>query len=152
MTDHPTTSSRKVIIENIHRLLYYWLEGRLERIADMIDDDVVMYLAQSGFRVEGKSEFVRVLHKYLRDRTIRRYDESDFAVETEGAISIAHYRYQMDYILANETRLESGIDLFVFRNIGGVWKLVRRSMLPSRQVIRIYHQRVSNSQLSKESL
>jgi hypothetical protein len=35
----------------------------------------------------------------------------------------------MEYTIASDTRSESGIDLFVFQNKDGTWKLVRRSVL-----------------------
>jgi ketosteroid isomerase-like protein len=125
-------SNRKVVIESIHTLIHSWLEGQLERVLDMIDDNVVMYIPQWRSRIEGKKEFVRALEKYRRRSNIRRYDESDFVVDTHDGVSIAYYRFHIEHTIKSERRSESGIDLLVFQKKGGAWKLVRRSMLCSK--------------------
>ncbi len=133
MTNQRSTSSRRVIIENIHRLINSWLEGHLERIDDMLDDEVVMYIPQWRDRVEGKKEFIRALQECRVRNGIKRYDESDFVVDTHGGISIAYYRFHIEYGIGNDNRSESGIDLFVFQSKRGAWKLVRRSMISSSE-------------------
>jgi ketosteroid isomerase-like protein len=125
-------SNRKVIIESIHTLIHSWLEGQLERVLDMIDDNIVMYIPQWRNRIEGKKEFVRALEECRRRSNIRRYDESDFVVDTHDGVSIAYYRFHIEHTIRNEKRSESGIDLLVFQKKEGTWKLVRRSMLCSK--------------------
>lgn len=129
MAKRRATLNRKVIIENIHRVIRCWLEGQLSCIADMIDDNVVMYIPQWRNRVEGKKEFFRALQECRIRSNIKRYDESDFVVDAHDGIAVAHYRFHMEYTIASDTRSESGIDLFVFQNKDGTWKLVRRSVL-----------------------
>ena len=84
MTNQRSISSRRVIVESIHRLIHSWLEGHLERIDDMLDDEVVMYIPQWRNRVEGKKEFIRALQECRMRNSIKRYDESDFVVDTLG--------------------------------------------------------------------
>ena len=98
----------------------------------MIDDKVVMYIPQWRHRVEGKKEFIQALQECRRRSNIRRYDESDFVVDTHGAISVAYCRFHIECESESDNRSRSGIDLFVFENKGGTWKLVRRSMLFSQ--------------------
>jgi hypothetical protein len=122
-------SVRKEIIDNVRTIIHFWLEGRLERLTDMIDDTIVMYLPHCPRRFEGKKAFFQALREYTEQTTIRRYDQSHFGVETHDGVSIAHYRFHMDYVTKNVNRSESGIDLFVFHFKDGGWRLVRRSVL-----------------------
>jgi hypothetical protein len=123
------TSNANVITESFHRFIRAWLDGSPERIADMIDEGIVMSIPQSSNWVRGKEEFFRALQEYRLQRCITKFDESDVVVDTEGALSVVSYRFQIEYAHVDRNVSESGIDLLVFQNKGGAWKLVRRSML-----------------------
>ena len=124
-------SRRKLITECIQKVIRFWLEGDLKSVANMIDEEVVMYIPYCHSRIVGRRDFLEVLGEFQRRSHIRRFDESDFVVDTHGDLAVAHYRFHIEYEIGKEEHSESGIDLFVFQKRVGTWKIVRRQMLCS---------------------
>jgi hypothetical protein len=131
MNHLPSISSQEAIIETIHQMNLHWLEGSIEDISEMLDEEIVMYLPRGQVRVVGRKDFVAALQHVRKNLNITRCDELDYSVRTCDGISIAHYTSKIDYEMPGGTRSESGIDFLVFVDKEGSWRLIRRSVIVS---------------------
>ena len=130
-----STLTQKIIINIIHQMNLFWLDGRIEDIYGMLDDEVVMYLPQCRNRIEGKKDFITALQNTREQRNVKRYDELDYKVNTSKGVSIATYCFVIDYEFNHEQHSQSGIDCLVFVNKNESWQLVRRSVIVSGETM-----------------
>ena len=119
------------ILNSIEKIIRCWLEGNFDRIGPYLDDNVVMYLPHLNYRIAGKKEAVQALRQLRQYSDIRRYQEDDVTVESNGDIAIAHSRYSLEYIRGVQRLAESGLDLFVLERKTKAWRVVRWSMIAS---------------------
>jgi ketosteroid isomerase-like protein len=121
-----TNDARDDVAAAIRRINDAWLEGRVDDVAQDLDEQVVF--VQPGFdgRLEGRKRAIQSYSDFVASATVRQFTESDLSVDLWGDTAVATYRFEIEWEAEGEQHRDRGHDLFVFRLAPGSWRAVLR--------------------------
>ena len=125
--------ARKRATEEVSRVLAeinrLWIEGRASELAPYFHDDIVMALPGFSGIYRGKNLMLAGFEDFCAHARLHSFDLTDRSVEVIGDVAVATFRFDVVFEREGKTYHSTGRDLWVFRDGGGTWQAVWRTML-----------------------
>jgi hypothetical protein len=106
-----------------------WLAGRIEDLAPMVHDRIVMVFPGFAGRVQGREVFLAGFRDFCQTATVRQFKEGEHQIDVAGQTAVVNFEYEMLYERSAEQYRVTGRDLWVFEKHGAAWLAVWRAML-----------------------
>src|SRR5262249_49972052 len=117
------------ILGTLNQLNRAWRERRFEEVADFFDADIVMKGPGLKELVRGRETLVRSYADFVAQSKIVEFSESDHVIDVWGETAAITYNWTMTYEQKEETKRDSGQEMFVFVRRNQRWIAVLRVML-----------------------
>jgi len=106
-----------------------WLASRIEDLAAMVHDEMVMVFPGFAGRIQGRAAFLAGFRDFCENATIRQFREGEHQIDLAGETAVVNFGYEMLYERSAEQYRVTGRDLWVFQKHGAAWLAVWRTML-----------------------
>lgn len=107
-----------------------WLQGKAERMAEVLHPAAVFVHANFAGRVEGREACVKSYADFSSQSKVHHFQEFDPHVDVTGDTAVATYRFQIKYDMGGKTFDEAGQDVLIFNRQDGRWQVVWRAIVP----------------------
>ncbi len=127
--DNGRTNEIEQVSTLVDRINEAWVAGRLDELAELVDDDIVMVFPGFEGRSEGKPAFVAGFEDFVENAELERFEESDRQIDVKGDAAVASFAFEIVYGREGRRYLSTGRDLWVFARRDAGWRPVWRTML-----------------------
>jgi ketosteroid isomerase-like protein len=117
----------------LRRINAAWLKGRLEELEECFHADIVIRGPDLREMARGRESCVRSYADFIRQATVREFQESEPDVSIWGNTAVSIYSWDITYEMKGQEHHERGRDLFVLTRDDGGWRAVWRTVLLSSQ-------------------
>lgn len=124
-----TPNAHKDVAQVLKQLNQAWIEGRFDRLTELVHPDVVLVTPGFEERIHGREAYVSGHRDFAENATVHDFSESAADVDVIGDVAVVNYRYEMDYDRSGQRYASTGRDLYVLHNTGGRWLVVWRTIL-----------------------
>lgn len=124
------SDAREEVQQTLRAINHAWFRGRPEDLHAHFHERMVIVFPGFAGRAEGRDACVRSYEDFRRQATLHEFHESDLSIDLFGNVSIATYRYEINYEMEGNSFGDTGGDLFVFIREAGRWLAVWRTLLP----------------------
>lgn len=106
-----------------------WLAQDWSQLARRLDPDVKF--VADGFRslLAGRAAVIASLREAMSRTRVHGYNATDLTGHSCRDVGVIHYRWQLDWTIADERRAITGRDVLVLRAVRGEWLLVWRAQI-----------------------
>lgn len=121
---------RDEVAAAFRRLNDAWTAGEPERMAEDLDQAVVML--QPGFadRVVGREAAIASFREFLHSSVVHEYAESDLVIDLAGSTAVVTCGWEIEWSSDDRRRRERGHDVYIFARDRGRWRAVWRVIVP----------------------
>ena len=120
---------REGVASAIHGINEAWLAGRVQDLAAMVHDEIVMVFPGFAGRIQGRDAFIAGFRDFCENATIHHFNEGEHQIDVAGETAVVNFGYEMLYERSAEQFHTTGRDLWVFAKHGTGWLAVWRTML-----------------------
>ena len=117
------------ILRTLTDLNCAWREQRFEELACFFDPDIVMKGPGLKELARGREALVQSYADFMAQSRIVDYSESQHSTYVWGDVAEVTYSWTLTYEQKQETKRESGQEMFVFVRRGSHWIAILRVML-----------------------
>lgn len=124
---------RSAIEAALARITECWRSGHPQRMAALLDPDIVMVLPEFSGRVTGRDALIESFVQFGREASVLEYQEQELHVDGTSDTAVAQLRFSM-VCERDSSRLRStGWDVWVFQRQPAGWTAVWRTMQAVRE-------------------
>lgn len=123
------TEARDRVAAVMRRLNGAWLSGRLEDLAPLLHEDVVMALPGFTGRIQGKGPFLAGFRDFCENARVLQFHEDEHQIDMAAGVAVVSFTYAMLYERSGERYRVTGRELWIFREHDTGWLAVWRTML-----------------------
>ena len=116
------------VVETMNRINQAWLGGRIDDMAPMIHQDVVMVIPGFSGRTQGRDQFLKGFREFYQSATIHEFRETERAVDVVGDTAVVSFLFAMVYERNGGRYRATGRDFWVFHREAAEWVAVWRTM------------------------
>jgi ketosteroid isomerase-like protein len=124
------------ILQLIKILNQAWLEGKFEKIPELLHPHVVFVHPNFAGQTAGRQACAKSYADFMSQAKVLRFRDSDAQIDVFGATAIATYRFEIRYEMAGKTFDETGRDVLVLNNARDQWQVVWRCLVSFPEVIK----------------
>ena len=106
-----------------------WLQRRVDDLAPLVHDDIVMVLPGFAGRMAGREAFLAGFRDFCEQATIRDFREDEHQIDVVGATGVVTFSYQMVYERGGASFRVTGREVWIFEWQDTSWIAVWRTML-----------------------
>ena len=126
----PPPKDATEVREAVQSINAFWLSGRVGRLRELVDENVVMVGAQFAERYQGAQALVDSFQAFVRNAQVQHFAASEHTVDVWGDAAMATFRFEMRYVHAGVTFEDVGRELWMFAKRNGCWRLTWRHQVP----------------------
>lgn len=123
------TDTQRQVAEAMQRINDAWLAGRVDDLAPLVHDEVVMVIPGFAGRIQGREPFLAGFRDFCGNATVRQFEPGEHQVDVVGDTAFVTFGYEMVYERAGQASRVTGRDLWVFARRDRAWIAVWRTML-----------------------
>ncbi|MFY9558273.1 MAG: nuclear transport factor 2 family protein [Blastocatellia bacterium] len=120
------------LLELIKQINDAWVHGRLEQLASLFNEEIVMVHPDFIQRTEGRAACVASYEDFCKQATVRDFKINNPGIDVFGNTAIATYSYEIEYEMGGERFNDAGRDVFVLVRDNDRWQAVWRTMIISQ--------------------
>jgi len=117
------------VAEAMRRINRAWLEGKVDDIAPLAHQEIVMALPGFAGKVQGREKLLAGFRDFCENAKVQEFREQDLEADVVGETALVTFRYEMVYERSSQRYRATGRDLWVFQREGAAWIAVWRAML-----------------------
>ena len=134
-----TGDERDAVADAFRRINDAWTDGAPERMAEMLDERIVMVQPGFAVRVDGRDAAIASFRDFMESAAVHEYAETDLVIHVAGATAVVTCLWEMDWEYGPDERAaadpsarrrERGHDVYVFTRERGRWRAVWRVLIP----------------------
>jgi hypothetical protein len=110
-----------------------WLQGRVDDMAPALHPGIVMVFPGFTGEMRGREPFLAGFRDFVQNATVHELRELDHRIDVVGDTAVFTVPYEMVYTRSGERYRASGRDFWIFRNQGGAWIAVWRTMMDVKE-------------------
>lgn len=110
-----------------------WLEGRVDDLAPLVNDEIVMVGPGFDEKTQGREPFLAGFRDFCDNSTIQEFSEHDQQVDLVGDTAVLTFRYEMVYKRSGGRYRSTGRDFRVFHREGTAWVAAWRTMFDAKE-------------------
>lgn len=123
------SDERERVAGTMRRITDAWLAGRVDDLAPMVHDEIVMVIPGFAGRVQGRETLVAGFRDFCENARIHDFREGEHQIDVVGDTAVVNFDYEMLYERSAAQYRVPGRDLWVFAKHGAEWLAVWRTML-----------------------
>ncbi len=120
---------REGVASAIHGINEAWLAGRVQDLAAMVHDEIVMVFPGFAGRIQGRDAFIAGFRDFCENAIVHQFVQWGHQIDVAGGTAVVNFGYEMLYERSAERYHATGRDLWVFAKHGTGWLAVWRTML-----------------------
>src|SRR5207247_4786448 len=101
---------REDVASAIHGINEAWLAGRIQDLAEMVHDDIVMVFPGFAGRIQGRDAFIAGFRDFCENATIHHFNEGEHQIDVAGETAVVNFGYEMLYERSAEQFHTTGRD------------------------------------------
>lgn len=117
------------IAETMRQINDAWLASRIDDVAPLIHDEIVMALPGFAGRVPGREAFLAGFRDFAETATVLHFRGGEHQIDVVGDTAVVTFGYEMLYERSAARYQVTGRDLWVFEKDANAWRAVWRTML-----------------------
>jgi len=117
------------IAETMRQINDAWIAGRVDNLAPMVHDEIVMVMPGFAGRVQGRETFIAGFRDFCENARIHDFRDGERQIDVVGDTAVVNFDYEMLYERSAARYRVTGRDLWVFARHGTEWLAVWRTML-----------------------
>jgi hypothetical protein len=126
----PPPPDAVAVQETVKQINTLWLSGRLTRLREFVDDNVVMITPLFAERYNGAQALVDSLQAFVRNAQVQHFADTSHTVDVWGDSAMATFRFDMQYVFDGVAYEDSGHEAWMFARRDGRWRLTWRHQVP----------------------
>lgn len=107
----------------------HWIDGKLDLLADLVDDDVVFLAPDLTTEIKGKVLFLQGFKDYLDSAKTKVFEVRSQQVHAWRASACVVLEYYVEYEMNETEHQEVGKEIWFLNQVDGAWKMVWRSLV-----------------------
>jgi ketosteroid isomerase-like protein len=124
-----TASEREHVLQVLTSINEAGFGCDLDRLAELLDEAVVMVFPGFHGRTEGKQAMLSGFEDFCRNARLISKSESDHQVDIVGDVAVASFDFEVVYERDGKSYRSTGRDVWVLGKRDGEWRAVWRTML-----------------------
>ena len=122
-------SKHEAVVATMRRINHLWLNGQVEDLGPMVQQEMVMVFPRFTGRIQGRQEFLAGFRDFCENAKVHEFRDYDHQSDLAGNTAVVTFQYEMIYERSGERYRATGRDVWVFQSQGDAWIAVWRAML-----------------------
>lgn len=124
-------NGRKEIEDKIRKINELWIKGELKELEKHFHSDMIIQGPGLQVSIKGNRNCIKHHEDFLTHTKVKSFKDSEYVVNVWGNTAVASYKFDIEFESDEETRKESGNELYAFLQEDSIWKVVWNTIISS---------------------